>query len=521
MPRVQQAAVYVDSVSTLAVGAVTRPLLVNRFPEASEQDVPINNPIEIILIDVGAAGLATVTHVDVTTLGEGTVHAFIQGTGFDSTYATDSSFSIEQSPGSSVDDEHIIQLVRTAPWLSQETVTVRVQAQTVDGNTLDQTYTFGVEDLTEPYITNVVSVGLKTLVVTFSEPILADTSTFGALRVREISGRVTPTAPYFIEAENAGFTTESVSDFITISGAANAVNNTSFEVASVSDGQNVTTVETDVATETSGLDVFCWTGPYKLVAVMEPAMLIPTFIPAITAATVIDDITVQLTLEQQLSPGRPYQLVIHNVGDLADPVNVTSEMTFDFEAETLPNISGRRMHLWEDLTPEINKREDSTGDNQRFIRCLDEITQLLIADTDTFGNLLDVDSTPSDTLDVLLVHLGNPFTFLNDELTKRKTINGLVQTFKDSGVDRGIENAVQFFLGIPVVVQPFNLLSGWILGVSSLGFDTVLGTNVDFLIYSFEIVSDTALTQEQRDIITEITNVIKPSHTHFVRFVEP
>ncbi len=96
-----------------------------------------------------------------------------------------------------------------------------------------------------------------------------------------------------------------------------------------------------------------------------------------------------------------------------------------------------------------------------------------------------------------------------------------MQTFKDSGVERGITNAVQFFLGLNVDVRPFNLVEGWILGESFLGIDTYLSTDVAFLLYSFEIVSDVVLTDTQRATITEIANVIKPAHTHFVRFVEP
>ncbi len=107
---------------------------------------------------------------------------------------------------------------------------MRVRAQTADSLTIDQTYTFVVEDLTAPFITSVTTAGLKTLVVTFSEPIAVDDGPYSALRVREISGRVTPTAPMYIEAENADFVTDSIGDFVVISGATNAVNNTSFEI---------------------------------------------------------------------------------------------------------------------------------------------------------------------------------------------------------------------------------------------------------------------------------------------------
>ena len=520
MPRVQLPIVHIDDVSTLGIGAIPRPFIISRVPEPSESDVPVGTPIEIVVIDVGGAGLANSTQVTVHTVADGTVVAFNQGVGFDSTYSG-SNFATAHSPGSSIFDEHKIQLIRNTPFLSQAVVTVTVTGATVDSKTLNTTYSFTIVDLTIPQIVSVASNGLTTLNVVFAEPVLMDSSTKSAIRVRPLSGRITFTAPDFLEAGNANFVTDNVRDYIAVVGAENAVNNAYFQISSLVSNQEVTFVETSIATEQSSLDVLSWTGPYKLVPIMEPELLIPTFTPAVIAANVIDQQTVQLTLDQELSPGRSYTLIANNISDVAFVPNVNPTTTCDFTAEPLPVVALRQLSLWDNFIPAINKRQDTSGDNQRFVRCLDEVTQLLVYDVDNFEKLQDVDQMPTKALDPTLANLGNPFTFVDDDLTKRKTINGLVQTFKDGGIDRGITNAVEFFLGLTVTVQPFNLLEGWILGVSSLGFDTILSTSEKFLIYSFEILSDTILTDTQKTIITEIANVIKPAHTHFVRFVEP
>ncbi len=520
MPRIQLPLVHLDTTSTLGVGAVRRPIAINRIPEPDETDFPANFPIEIVIVDVGATGLDTVTQIDITD-ANGDVAAFIQGTGFSPEYVTNSTFTIAQSPGSGVDDEQYLQFIRDTSFQSQDTITVRIRAATLDDHLLDETYTFQIEDNTQPTVSEVRTSGLKKLIVTFNEAVLMDSTRYGALRVREISGRVNFIAPDFIDAEKGEFTSESIADFIYAAGTNEAVNNDYFEILNALSEQEVSTQEDSIATEPANLTVRCWTGPYKIVPNMEPQKLIPSFSPAITAATQIDERTIELTLLQELSANRPYYLIAHNVGDVADPINVAPFISTSFTSEPLPVVANRHLRLWEDLTPGINKREDTSGDNERFVRCLDDVVQFLLYDTDRFSDLNDPVFAPEKALDPLLAHLGNPFTFVNDTLTKRKTINGLVQTFKDSGVERGITNAVQFFLGLNVDVRPFNLVEGWILGESFLGIDTYLNTDVAFLLYSFEIVSDVVLTDTQRATITEIANVIKPAHTHFVRFVEP
>lgn len=519
MPRIPLATSYVDRVSSFGIGTTARPDLINMVPEPGEQDVPLGTLIELKVVDVSVQGLATLTRVDVTTVGQGTVAAFIQGTGFHATYST-STFTLVTSPGAGIVDEHSVQLVRSTPFVSQETVTVRVRAQTNDGRLLDRTYAFTIEDVTLPTIARAYTRGLTTLLVQFTEPVNMLDAVYSALRVREISGRVVFVAPNFISAEKAEFTIASKGDYIAVTGSEQSVNNSYFKINTVLDTNTVRVVEQTVATENPLLAVQAWTGPYRLTPVMEPTLLIPSFTPAIILAEQEDVFTVRLTLDQELSPGRPYMIAVHNVEDVADPANLQSETSIQFTAEPLATFTNRSFNLW-DMIPQINKRDDTSGDLERLVRCLDEPVQLMLSDVDKFGTLSDIDITPEESLDVHLVSIGNPFSFVHDELLKRKTIINMVKIFKDTGVDRGIESAVSFFLSLTVDVQPFHLLDGWILGESLLGFDTVLGTDVQFLLYSFQIVSPVVLTQEQRDIITEIANTLKPAHTHFVRFVEP
>jgi phage tail-like protein len=57
--------------------------------------------------------------------------------------------------------------------------------------------------------------------------------------------------------------------------------------------------------------------------------------------------------------------------------------------------------------------------------------------------------------------------------------------------------------------------------VSELGEESYLAPGTSRLRYTFEVVSAVDLTQEQRDRITDIVDLMKPAHTHLARIVEP
>jgi phage tail-like protein len=150
------------------------------------------------------------------------------------------------------------------------------------------------------------------------------------------------------------------------------------------------------------------------------------------------------------------------------------------------------------------------------------VTQLILADIDAFELIYDIDKAPLQFVDALLFHLGNPYTFLTTETEKRKVLANLVQTYKVSGAEKAIEDAILQIVGIPMDVVPLNRqTSTWILGDSELGIDTILGTSDLKLRYSFEIISPVVLSGNQRSIVAQIANTWRTAHTHFIRLIEP
>lgn len=523
MSVVQLPTVYLDLASEIEDGdlAGLALALFNRVPEAAEVDVPTNQAIEFAVADLAIVGLASGT-ITVTSQA-GTVVAWTFGGGFTGTYTVGSTFSSITSQGAGGPDEFRWQLVRSTPWISDERIDVRVQLTPIAGAAVDTAYFFVVEDVTPPRLALAKTRGLKTIIVEFSEPMQMDAEAGGALRVHEVSGRITFTKPATIEIENERFPSSTVGDFLCFTGSEQAVNNSYFEIATANfvNPFVVTVQEQDVRSEAPLLSHRGFLSPFRLLPVLAKAEKIPSFTPCIVAAERIDERTVKLTLDQALSPDRPYQLVAHNVADAADPANLAPEMAVGFTAEKLGKTNPRSFSLY-DFIPSYNKKLDVSGDNERFVRIFDEVTQLILADTDAFELIYDLDKAPLEFVDALLFHLGNPYTFLTTEAEKRKTLATLVQTYKVSGTDKAIEDAILQILGIPMTVFPLNRPTiSWILGDSELGIDTILGTSDLRLRYSFEIISPVALSGNQRSIVAQIANTWRTAHTHFVRLIEP
>ncbi len=181
--------------------------------------------------------------------------------------------------------------------------------------------------------------------------------------------------------------------------------------------------------------------------------------------------------------------------------------------------ANRRFNLWE-LIPKYNRRIDETGDLRRFIDCLQEVLDLLLAEIDRFPEIWDIERAPESFLDLILGDLGNPFLFDLSELGKRRLASVLIELYRQKGTATGIQNAIRFFLGLEVEIVPFtaDVMS---LGESELGVDWILGPSDRFALYSFNIRVDETLTDTQREQIRAIVESTKVAHTHFIDFLEP
>lgn len=258
---------------------------------------------------------------------------------------------------------------------------------------------------------------------------------------------------------------------------------------------------------------------YTLVP-LPPDALTPAVTPIVVGATIVNlgnPSVIDLTTDIELSPGVPYRLTESGV---SDTVGNVSSGSIVFTAFVPPKPAARQWDIYR-MLPQLNRQEDDpTYDLKKFIACIQEVTDLLLYDIDTWPEILDVDVAGEAFLDAMLADLGNPFPFVLDELHKRKLIRLLVSIYKQKGTAIGIINTVRFFTGLTVTITTYTG-DTMHLGISELGVDWILGPGTRFALYSFRVVSGVTLTADQRAAITFIARYMKVAHEHFIEIVEP
>ncbi len=229
---------------------------------------------------------------------------------------------------------------------------------------------------------------------------------------------------------------------------------------------------------------------------------------------------VDLTLSTEMTPDVSYRVVAAGVRDREGNLVLPPFDTAVFQGFRPARHPRRRFDLWS-MLPKHNRRGDTTGDLARFIACLQEVVDLLLAEVDRFPDLWDIERAPTPFLDLILRDLGNPFPLDLDELSKRRLATVLVEMYRQKGTAVGIRNAVRFFLGIEIEAITGLASTALVLGESELGVDWELGPSDRFARYAFDVKVGRVLTPTERKHLRAIVNYMKPAHTHFVNLIEP
>jgi len=194
---------------------------------------------------------------------------------------------------------------------------------------------------------------------------------------------------------------------------------------------------------------------------------------SITAVTLVADsaaMQFDLTVNWEMTPGCLYQLQTRNTvtDDAGNAINLATAQ-FDGFQPTHPD--GRRFDYWRMMIPLKNREEDASQDLKRFANCIAEVLNVLLIDVDRFTDQFDIDLATDTQIDLMLYDLGNPFDWVDLDLTaaqRRKLLRVLIDIYKLKGTDEGIESVVLFLLGeIVQVVEAME--GGWVLGVDQLG----------------------------------------------------
>lgn len=179
-----------------------------------------------------------------------------------------------------------------------------------------------------------------------------------------------------------------------------------------------------------------------------------------------------------------------------------------------------------DLFPSRVIAEDeqrSDGFLAKFLDALDPQVNAMFNRVDCFPTIIDPTRCPSQLLDHLLYHLGNPFT-LEEGLTdpeKRRLAIVLFAAYALKGTCPGLIGIVRTLHGVSVTecIQPN--IDCWELDVDELDLTTVLCPSTPFENRSFSVMVNINLTDRQRRQIRNIIDWGKPAGTHFIGFIEP
>lgn len=274
-------------------------------------------------------------------------------------------------------------------------------------------------------------------------------------------------------------------------------------------------------------------------SVLDPAnwaiarISVPSVNVVVTSVEPVSATTVDLLLDIPITPRASYRVTAATVEDLFGNVIVAPFDSAPFNGFAPPKHPRRRLSFWR-LMPGFYRAEDAagTGDLRLLTGCWDEVLDLVLYEIDRFFRILDPDTAPEQYVDLMLRDLGNPFgeVFADLDLTqKRKLAKTLVHIYKKKGVPSGLVGAIRFFLGIEVTVVLFRN-AGMRLGRSRLGrrnppppvagtWRLNLGSRAGR--YSFDVISQVPLTDEQVQQIRTIANYMKPAWTHLIHIIEP
>lgn len=258
----------------------------------------------------------------------------------------------------------------------------------------------------------------------------------------------------------------------------------------------------------------------------------PYYLPEIEEIEELKPYRYRIKFTQELSNAKEYSLAVQDVEDLAVPPNTIVPTVIDFTSAAYPAPEDRKWDLWS-MVPSAIRWADrkltggSPGHTERFIQILQEIVDLWLLDVDTDAYVLDVDKAPEGAIDLLLSFFRNPFPFALTGIQKRKLARMLWQ-INASKHKQGLIDVVFFFMGINITITPLGYggggwrlaktgLPSWRLPMyGKLGVSTrLLGSPGESWPYTFIVNVPVALSDNERQQLIQIIEVMKNSHEHY------
>lgn len=248
----------------------------------------------------------------------------------------------------------------------------------------------------------------------------------------------------------------------------------------------------------------------------------PAVTPLVTAVTSDGAGRVFLTLDRTMTRRATYRVTVTGVTDLmgnevGDPTNAVT-----FEGFSTPGPAARSFdlyQLWVTANCKAQDAQEGNGDLQTLFSILQEPIDLLLGVIDRMQDVYDPDLAPEAFVDLMLLRMGNPFTFPLSEIEKRKLVQILVPIYQSKGTGPGIVDAVRLFLGIEVELNVY----AWSpvgLGEAIMNENFILGSSDPDDLLTFQVLVPRVLTSEEKRKMSQIIDYMMVAEELFV-IIEP
>jgi phage tail-like protein len=418
------AALSIDAARSVVVA--DRFAIIMRDPQADETAIPIDSTIYLRIVDLSGApadALVTILPNIYVDLGAGEVLAYENGAGFLAPWDGVDSAETSSAPGAPYSFRDFTLDLATGPFASEAEVTVHIVLDTSTGGWGH--FLWGHE--TWGHFPG----GITHLDLSYSF-IVAD-----VIRPNVVGAEAV--APEIVRVR--------FDDRMSVAGATSVLDLDAWTPANNADPVGFLRLNVD---------------PY-------PAVNISAFGVELAPPPYDDGTTFDVSTNWEMTPGQLYRVTVR--GTVADDAgNLLDGATATFAGFVPEAVEGRSWDYWR-LMPYKNRVEDASHDLERFARCIDETMQLLTYTVDRFPDQYDPDLASDATIDAMLYDCGNPFDWVDLDLTpiqRRKLLRLLVPIYRMKGTARGLEDVVYLLLGEVVTVVE-HLGTGWELGTDELG----------------------------------------------------
>lgn len=544
-------ALYLDELYIIDTSAHLAVL--NNVPQHDETGVPYDETIKLHVCSFDAGQAITSVTVYITRSSTGIRQtAYTTGGGFQAPWNGSLSFATaHMSPSSVLNDELWMCIDCTEAFTSMESLLVEVEM----ANALNSeyyAYSFTVEDLTAPTISEILWLSPRKARIKFSEVMDVSDDPGSILFVERWPNGVEIIAANQIRVPGT-VDEDWVGLWISMAGS-DVVNAGPFQISSVDVAARILVVSSSSLVIDDGVDrdessivvrrrdISGVISPYSFTARLSEEGLAYdetsaeriqcSFLPIpVSAALPLQDELpagedinqyVYVEFDDDISFGRLYRVYAKVVKDAAG--NTATSTYLDFQSPTF-GAPVERHKLWANGFIAGQDRKDDL-EASGYLRKLAVIIQDLLNSiwyrVDELQHIEDPYRCPADWLDHLLYEYGNPWRFpLDLEATKRKLANALPGFYKKVGTAKAVKDMLRLLLGIEFRVYAFTEGDYWIIGTSVLGVETILGPGTAWARNAWELwcpVDD--LTQAEEGICWAVGQWTDPANKHMALLVQ-